>query len=161
MFDGAVAHRVAEEWKRRLTSVFAMVNHRAAGYLFPASEWLRFCSEPDDAFLLPREDATLRLETLAIWRALSCCDGYGGVENLAIRFRDAAAVAAMENSMAPTAVINDAHETQLVVSCMGRYAEYCAIMRGRVTELYPFDVWKKVYADFQARFSDARFQETF
>lgn len=62
--------------------------------------------------------------------------------------RDAAAAAetaAVENSLNATTV-TDVHEVQLVVAYMRHFAEYCAIMRGHVTELYPFDVWKKVRA---------------
>lgn len=48
----------------------------AAEYLFPGYEWLCFDFKQDDRFVPLREDVTLLLETIAIWRALSCCDGY-------------------------------------------------------------------------------------
>lgn len=62
--------------------------------------------------------------------------------------RDAAAAAetaAVESNTNATTV-TDAHEMQLVVAYMRHFTEYCAIMRDRVTELYPFGVWKNVQA---------------
>lgn len=76
------AHEIAVEWGRRLVQVADLELGVSAAYRVPAYNCMRVRFEVGNAELvttpMTRESWRVLRETLAIWRALTCCAGFGG-----------------------------------------------------------------------------------